>query len=330
MLVRLFKRIDGSVHRPHRRLDQRGRGTGTALQPAHGRRQRRHRRLRTADRGLRLAQILRDLLTLHHHGAPFRQRGLLAFQRIEFLQFIRGMAQIVRLAGGAFHPGAMFIQRRAGRAARIPQRFDGGDIFLEGGKSIKQPAVCGGVHQRPLVMLAVNLHQRGADRLQSLHADRLIVEESAGAPVGKLHAAQDHLAGVIEAVLAQDGAGGMLLRHIKYGRDLALLGPIAYQTRIAAPAQRQRERVQQDGFARAGFTGEDSQTFEEIDIEPLDQDDVADRKPGQHAGLVLRQSISGEESGSPLNTLIKNRRGLNRKTGFQACGKVCVSRDRPA
>ena len=58
-----------------------------------------------------------------------------------------------------------------------------------------------GIDQRALVMLAVNLDQRRADRLQGLHADRLIVDEGAGAAVGELHAAQDHLAGVVEAVV---------------------------------------------------------------------------------------------------------------------------------
>ena len=199
------------------------------------------------------------------------------------------MAQIVRLAGSAFHPRAMLVQRRARGPARIPECFDGAHVFLEGRESIEQPPMRGGIHKRPLVMLAVDLHQRGPDRLQGLHADGLIVEERAGAPVGELHPPQDHLAGILKAILAQDGAGGMLLRHIKHSRHLALLGAVAHQTRIAAPAKRQRECVQQDGFARAGFTGEDSQTFEEIDIEPLDQDDVADRKAGQHAGLVLQQ-----------------------------------------
>ena len=61
----------------------------------------------------------------------------------------------------------------------------------------------GGIDQRALVMLAMDLDQRGADRLQGLHADRLVVDEGAGAAVGKLHAAQDHLAGIVEAVIGK-------------------------------------------------------------------------------------------------------------------------------
>jgi len=51
-----------------------------------------------------------------------------------------------------------------------------------------------GIDQRALVMLAMNFDQRGADRLQGLHADRLIVDEGAGTAIGKLHPAQDHFA----------------------------------------------------------------------------------------------------------------------------------------
>ncbi len=80
------------------------------------------------------------------------------------------------------------------------------DILFEAGECIEQPPVGRRIDQRALVMLAVNLHQRGADRLQGLHADRLVVDEGAGPAIGKLHPAQDHLAGIVEAIVAEDGA----------------------------------------------------------------------------------------------------------------------------
>ena len=160
-----------------------------------------------ADRVLRLAQIGRDLLALHHRGAAFGQRGFLAVLWRQLLQFVRGMAQIVRLAGGALHAGAMLVERGVGGAPRIPQRLQRRDILLEAGKGIEQPPVGRGIDQRALVMLAVNFDQRRADRFQGLHADRLVVDEGAGAAVGELHPAQDHLAGsqiVVEPVVGKD------------------------------------------------------------------------------------------------------------------------------
>ena len=154
-----------------------------------------------ADRVLRLAQIGGDLLALHHRGAAFGQRGLLAVLRRELLQFVGGVAQIVGLAGGALHAGAMLVEHAVGGAPRLPQLLQRRDILFEAGERVEQPAMGRGIDQRALVVLAVDFDQRRADRLQGLHADRLVVDEGAGAAVGQLHAAQDHLAGVVEAVV---------------------------------------------------------------------------------------------------------------------------------
>ncbi len=155
--------------------------------------------MRPADRILRLAQIGGDLLALHHGGAALGERGLLAVFGRKLLQFVGGMAQIIGLARRALHVGAMGVEHAVGGAPRLPQRFQRGDILLEPGKGIEQAAVGGGIDQRALVMLAVDLDQRRADRLQGLHADGLIVDEGAGAAVGELDAAQDHFTGVRRA-----------------------------------------------------------------------------------------------------------------------------------
>ncbi len=140
-----------------------------------------------------------------------------------------------------------------------------------------------GIDQRTLVMLAMDFDQSRADRFQGLHADRLIIDEGAGAAVGELHAAQNHLAGVVEAIGGEDRGRRMPLRHIEHRGDLALLRAMADQIGIATAAERERERIEQNGFARAGLTGQHRKTTGELDIEPFDQDDVADRQTGQHA-----------------------------------------------
>ena len=73
-----------------------------------------------AHRVLRLAQIAGDFLALHHRGAALGQRGFLAVLRLELFQFIGSVAQIIRLARGALHAGAMLLQRRMRGAARVP------------------------------------------------------------------------------------------------------------------------------------------------------------------------------------------------------------------
>ena len=76
-------------------------------------------------------------------------------------------------------------------------------------------------------------------------------------------------------------------------RDLPLLGALADQAGIAARAEREREGIEQDRFAGAGLAGQHRQPGGEIDVEPVDQDDVADRKPGEHGGEV---DVSGRMS----------------------------------
>ena len=170
MLLGLFQRVDGDIDRLHGRFDQMRQIAGTAFQPAHRGGQRRHRRMVAADRLLRLAQVAGDLLALHHGGAAFGQRGFLAVLWPQRLQFVGGVAQIIRLAGRALHAGAMLVERGVGGAPRIPERFQRRDVLLEPGEGVEQLPVGRGIDQRALVMLAVDFDQRRADRLQGLHA----------------------------------------------------------------------------------------------------------------------------------------------------------------
>ncbi len=84
----------------------------------------------------------------------------------------------------------------------------------------------------------------------------------------------------------------MLRRQFEHRGDLALLGALAHQRGVAAGAQRQRKGIEQDRLAGAGLAGQHGKARHEIDVEPVDQNDVADRKPGQHA-----LSFHGESNG---------------------------------
>ena len=142
-------------------------------------------------------------------------------------------------------------------------------------------------------MLAVNFDQRHADLLQHLHAHRLIVDEGAGAPVGELHAAQDELVLGGDIVFLEQRARRMIAGDVEAGDHLALLDAVAHQRLVAARAQGQREGVEQDRLAGAGLAGEHGKPVGKIDVEPVDQDNVADRKSGKHGVLgtvIIRES----------------------------------------
>ena len=127
-----------------------------------------------------------------------------------------------------------------------------------------------------------------------LHAHRLVVDEGAGAAVGELHPAQDQLVLGRDVVGGQQRADRMAGGQLEGGGHLPLLGAVAHQRGVAARAERQREGVEQDRFAGAGLAGQHRQPGGEVDVEPVDQDDVADREPGQHGSCPIAQASRAE------------------------------------
>ena len=107
--------------------------------------------------------------------------------------------------------------------------------------------MCRRFNKGPIIVLTVNFHQGGTERTQHLHANRLVVDEGAGATVGKLNTADNQLVfgGRIgdQIVVGQEPPRRMFLGEVESGNDLALFGALAHQSRFAARAKRQRERI---------------------------------------------------------------------------------------
>ena len=115
-----------------------------------------------------------------------------------------------------------------------------------------------GIDQGAVVVLAVDLDEGRADGLEHLDAHRLVVDEGAGAPVRDLDAAQDQVAVDVDIGLRRDPAGRMVERAVEHGRDLALVLAMAHEAAVAAPAEGQREGVEQDRLASARLAREDA------------------------------------------------------------------------
>ena len=203
----------------------------------------------------------------------------------------------------------MARDRLLGVAPRHPELLHRAGVVIEPAIGIEQAAVRSGIDQRAGVVLAVNLDQRRAKRLQRLHADRLVVDEGAGAAVGELHPAQDQRLAGVDVGFGQQRAGRMLRRQLEHRGDLALLGALAHQGGVAARAQRQREGIEQDRLAGAGLAGQHGKPGREIEVEPVDQNDVADREPGQH-GPSLNEGIptGGQDTGCTARRHTSSRR----------------------
>ncbi len=196
-----------------------------------------HHRARAADEIERLVQLAGDLLALLHQRAALGETRLLAGLRIEGAEFLHGVAQEVGLLLRRLDPGALLGERRAGGAHALGGGRDRGERSLKAAEGVEDGAVRGGVGQRPVVVLAMDFHERGADRPHGLHADRLVVDEGAGAPVGELGAAQDQVAVGVDLGRRRDGAGGVIQGHVEHRGDAALRLAVAHEPAIAAPAE---------------------------------------------------------------------------------------------
>ena len=114
--------------------------------------------------------------------------------RREPAELLDGVAQPFGLAAARARRRRDGAATAASRARRsFHSRAHLGGVGLDAAIGVEQSAMGGGVDEGAVVMLAVDFHQRRAERAQHLHADRLVVDESAGAAVGELHAPHDQL-----------------------------------------------------------------------------------------------------------------------------------------
>ena len=116
------------------------------------------------------------------------------------------------------------------------------------------------VQEAVLFHLALDLDQRVAQPAQQRHRHRLVVDEGAAAPVDADQTAQGKHVLVVERLLGQHGAGGMILGQLERGRHRCLGRAPPHRARFGAGSQGEAERVDQDRLARAGLAGERAQS----------------------------------------------------------------------
>src|SRR5437588_2040711 len=64
------------------------------------------------------------LFRSHHGGAAFGENGFLALLGRKLLQLVRGVAQIIRLARGALHVGAVCLERSEEHTSELQSHSD--------------------------------------------------------------------------------------------------------------------------------------------------------------------------------------------------------------
>jgi hypothetical protein len=158
--------------------------------------------------------------------------------------------------------------------------------LFEPAKGIEQGAMGRRVDQPALLGLTLDLDQGVAESAQQRHRGRLVVDIGAAAAVGGQRAAQDQ--GVIlglDAALGKDGAGRVGRVDGEARGHRRAPGAGANQGAVGAGTECQPEGIEEDRFAGACFAGQYAEAHGKIEVEAVDQYDVADGQAGQHGVL---------------------------------------------
>ncbi len=226
-----------------------------------------------------------DLLRPLHQTAAGVEFGFFADLRVQRVQLGHGMAQEVFFGAHLVQRSARGNKGLAGVAQGVPRLAGGGALFFQPGKGIEQIAVTPRVQQAPIVMLPMQFHQCFRQAAQHFAGGAAVIHPSRLAPVCRIHPAQDQFITARQSGVLKDVMGGMIRGQIEDGNNFALRCPLPDQFRAPAPAQNKTQRIQQDRFARAGFSREHVQAGLKRDVQPVDDQHVANVERAQHQDI---------------------------------------------
>ncbi len=170
---------------------------------------------------------------------------------------------------------------------REPHAVRGFDLAREALQSpigIEQLALFGGPHQRLEFVLPVDVEHRADDLAQQLHRNLLAVEPGARAAVAVEDAPHDELVarlvdGLLLQAVAQAARRGP---QVERRHHLRAFGIAANQVGAAAAAGGERQRIDDDRLAGARLAREHREAGREIDVERVDDGEIADAEVREH------------------------------------------------
>jgi hypothetical protein len=131
-------------------------------------------------------------------------------------------------------------------------------------------------------VLAVDVDQALAQLAQLADGGRAAVDPGAALALGVDTAAQQQrsFAVIVEAGLGQPG--GQRPWAVELGGDLGARRALAHHAGVGAVAERELQRVDQDGLAGARLAGQRGEAGLQLQLECRHDDDVAQRQAAQH------------------------------------------------
>jgi hypothetical protein len=225
--------------------------------------------------------VLTDLFRPLHQAAARIQRGFLARLRVQLVQFGNGVPQIVFFRLHRRNRGFGLGQT----SPRLPRRRPGGAqrSQVQSGKAVQQLPMPARVQKAPVILLAMQFHQRIGQGTQHLARGAAVIDEGGLAAIGHIDPAQDQLVFRLDPRLVQHGPRRMTGRKIEDGGHFALRRACADQLGTAPPAQHEAQRIEQNRLARPGLASQHVQARLEPKVQPVDDQHVADVKPAEHS-----------------------------------------------
>ncbi len=149
--------------------------------------------------------------------------------------------------------------------------------------------------KRLVRMLAVDVDQPVACLAQLVDRRRVAVDEGARAAAAVHHAAQEHPVWIaLERLFPQPIPEAGQRLDGKFGGDVRALRPGTHLLVSGALTERERQRVDQDGFSGAGLARERGETRPELELEPIDDGKIPNGEVQEHGGGGVKDLAPGQ------------------------------------
>ena len=160
-----------------------------------------------------------------------------------------------------------------------------GRLRIECAAGVEQLALVSAARQRLELELAVHVDEVLAERAQRLHRHGLSVDVGAAAAVGRDDPAQLDFALVLDRLFLEPGHRARVAIDVERRGHLGPLGAVAHGATVCAPSHGQQQGIHQDGLAGASLAGEGGEAGLELELDGLDDREVANLQVSQHRAL---------------------------------------------
>ena len=219
-----------------------------------------------------------------------RQPLLLGRQRFPLARCQPQLREFIDLPLQPLDPDGLFARAMTGRfqcpgrlLPLLPVLPKLGQLPFLSGHAVEQLALGARPQQMLRLVLAMNVHQLLAQLAQPRNRARVAVDLCPRTAV-LLDDAPQQQGTRITGQIVFGQPGGQRVVDAELRRDVGPLGPFADQRGIAASAQHQAHRIQQDRLARAGLAGQYGEARPEFDLGRFDDHEIPESQPVQHDG----------------------------------------------